>query len=232
MPKKKYRYFAELLGTFCLIFVGTGSIIVNQIYGGVVTHLGVCLVFGLIVLAMIYALGDISGAHMNPAVTIGFFAAKRFPLHEVFPYIVAQLTGAVLASLVLKIMFAGKFHNFGMTLPSGSIAQSFCMEIFLTFILMFVAMGVSTEGREEGIMAGIAIGATVALEALFGGPVSGASMNPARSFAPALIAGNWQAHWIYWMAPILGSVCGAMAYQVLRSQKSEKSAKSEKSVEA
>lgn len=209
-------YLAEALGTFCVVFAGTGAVIVNQVTGGQVTGLGISLVFGLIVLAMIYAIGHISGAHLNPAVTLGFFSAGRHPLREILPYWIAQLTGAIAASITLRFIFNGHPTTLGTTLPAGSWSQSFALEFVLTFMLMFVIMGVAREDRAEGLMAGVAIGATIALEAILGGPVSGASMNPARSFAPALISGNFEFHWIYWVAPILGSVAGAQMYRLIR----------------
>lgn len=216
MPAGKTpKFVAEALGTFCLVFAGTGAIIVNQVSGGQVTHVGVSLVFGLIVLAMIYSIGHISGAHLNPAVTLGFFSAGRLPSKEVAPYLLAQMAGAVLASVVLRLSFPSA-NTLGQTIPAGPWAQSFVFEAVMTFILMFVIMGVATDHRAQGVMAGVAIGATIALEALLGGPVSGASMNPARSFAPALVAGAFRHHWIYWIAPILGSVLGAQVYRFVQ----------------
>lgn len=210
------RYLAEALGTFCLVFAGTGAVIVNQVTGGQVTGLGIGLVFGLIVLAMIYTVGHISGAHLNPAVTLAFFSAGRHPAKEIAPYLAAQLTGAIVASVLLRFIFSGHPTNLGATLPAESWIQSFVLEYVLTFMLMFVIMGVARNDRAEGLMAGVAIGATITLEAIFGGPISGASMNPARSFAPAFVSGNFQFHWIYWAAPILGSVTGAQVYRLIR----------------
>lgn len=210
------KYLTECLGTFFLVFMGTGAIIVNQISNGQLTHMGVSLVFGLIVLAMIYAIGHISGAHMNPAVTLGFYTAKKLPEGELFPYLIFQLTGATIASLALKIIFHSTPTTLGATLPAGSWIQSFTLEFILTFMLMFIVMAVATDDRAEGTMAGVAIGATITLEALMGGPISGASMNPARSFAPALLSGQWTSHWIYWTAPILGSCTGARTYQIIQ----------------
>lgn len=213
------KYIAEAVGTFCLVVVGCGSLVVNQLSGGAVTHVGVSLVFGLIVLAMIYSLGPISGAHLNPAVTVGFLSAGRFTWRQTWRYLLAQFAGAVLASLFLKLLF-GSTTSVGMTLPSGSWMQSFALEFFLTFLLMFVIMGVATGHREQGVMAGVAIGGTVCLEALLGGPISGASMNPARSWGPALIAQNFQHQWIYLVAPMLGSLVGAKTYQTIQPQES------------
>ncbi|HEX8833012.1 MAG TPA: MIP family channel protein, partial [Abditibacteriaceae bacterium] len=199
------KLYAEAFGTFALVFAGTGAIVTNAVSGGAVTHVGIALTFGLIVMAMIYALGEVSGAHFNPAVTLGFWAAKRFPGKEVLPYIVSQCLGAIAASALLRFLFAAH-PTLGATLPSGPVAQSFVLEIVLTCFLMFVILGVSTGAKEKGITAGIAIGATVALEALFAGPICGASMNPARSLAPALVSGNLQHLWVYLLAPVVGAL--------------------------
>lgn len=199
------RYIAEAIATFMLVFAGTGAIITNDLSGGAVTHVGVSLTFGLVVTSVIYAIGNISGAHLNPAVTLGFFAAQRLGRSEVFPYIAAQCAGALAASGLLRIIFANH-AKLGATLPTGPVFQSFALEVVLTFFLMFVILNVSTGAMEKGIMAGVAVGATVALGALLGGPISGASMNPARSIGPALISGNLQHLWIYLTAPILGAL--------------------------
>lgn len=216
-------YLAEALGTFCLVFAGTGAVMVNQVTGGQVTVLGIGMVFGLIVLAMIYTIGHISGAHLNPAVTLAFFSAGRHPRKEVAPYLISQLLGGIVASIMLRFIFFGHPTNLGATLPAESWEQSFTLEFVLTFILMFVIMGVAHNDRDEGLMAGVAIGATIAVEAIFGGPISGASMNPARSFAPAVVSGNFQYHWIYWIAPIFGSIAGAQVYRlILKEDHNEK----------
>ncbi|MBI3553957.1 MAG: aquaporin [Elusimicrobia bacterium] len=209
---------AEAIGTFCLVFAGTGAVVVDQVTGGKVGGLGISLVFGLIVLAMIYTIGHISGAHMNPAVTLGFCAAGRHKKADLLPYIGAQLSGAVAASLALHLLFAGQPTNLGVTLPAGSVAQSFVLELTMSFMLMFTIMGVATDDRAEGAMAGIAIGAVIALEAAFGGPISGASMNPARSFAPALLSWNFAHHWLYWAGPVLGTVLGARLCRLLETR--------------
>jgi aquaporin Z len=206
------KLVAELIGTFCLVFAGTGAIIINHESAGTVSHVGISLTFGLIVLAMIYAIGDVSGAHLNPAVTLGFWAARRFQIGRVVPYIVSQCVGALLASLILRAMFPGH-ESLGATLPAGSVFQSFALEAILTAILMFVILCVSTGPKEKGIMAGIAVGAVIALEALFAGPICGASMNPARSLAPALIAVKLADLWIYLIAPVLGAFLGVIAFR-------------------
>ncbi len=195
---------AEFIGTLALVFAGTGAIIVNDLSGGAITHVGVSLTFGLIVLAMIYTLGDVSGAHLNPAVTLGFFLARRFPARRVLPYISSQIAGAIVASLCLHLLFF-QHETLGATRPSGSNLQSFVLEIILTGILMFVILNVSTQASEKGIAAGLAIGSVIALEALFGGPISGASMNPARSLAPALVSTQFSGLWIYLTAPLIGA---------------------------
>ena len=209
------KLLAEGIGTFCLVFAGTGAIVVDQTTGGSVGRLGVSLVFGLIVAAMIYAVGPISGAHLNPAVTLGFWSVGRHKGADVAPYAAAQLGGAVAASLALKLLFAGHGTNLGVTLPAGSEAQCFFLEAILSFMLMFTIMGVATGDAAKGEMAGIAIGGMVALAAVFGGPISGASMNPARSFGPALAAGRFAHQWLYWAAPALGSVLGARVFRIL-----------------
>jgi len=207
------KYLAEFLGTFALVFCGTGAIIINEHTGGQIGHIGIAITFGLIVTAMIYSFGDISGAHFNPAVTVGFWAAKRLDKKELVPYISAQLTGAFVASTILKLLFPDNL-NLGTTLPSGSVMQSFILEIILTFILVLVIISTSQGSKEAGIMAGIAIGFTVLLEAMFAGPISGASMNPARSIAPAVVSGNVQFLWIYLTAPFIGAVLSAIVFRI------------------
>ena len=199
------RLLAEFLGTFILVFAGTGAIVINQSTGGVIGHAGIALVFGLVVLAMIYTFGDVSGAHLNPAVTLGFAAAGRFSGKDIPGYIAAQLGGAFAASGMLKLLFP--FHpTLGATLPAGGATQSFVLEVVLTAILMLVILSVSTGAKEKGVTAGIAIGAVIALEAMFAGPICGASMNPARSLAPAIVSGNFQHLWLYPVATILGAM--------------------------
>ncbi len=199
------RLLAEFLGTFALVFAGTGAIVVNQSSGGVIGHAGIALVFGLVVMAMIYTFGDVSGAHLNPAVSLGFAVAGRFPWKDFPGYAAAQLGGAFAASGLLKILFPAS-ATLGATLPAGSAAQSFILETVLTAILMLVILSVSSGAKEKGVTAGIAIGAVVALEAMFAGPVCGASMNPARSLAPAIVSGNFQHLWLYPAATLLGAI--------------------------
>jgi len=208
------KYFAEFTGTFALVFCGTGAIIIDQVTHGGVTHLGVSMTFGLIVLAMIYTLGSVSGAHMNPAVTIGFTLSGSFPLNQAAPYILSQLAGAVFASAILKILFP-ESQGLGETVPFGSEMQSFILETILTFFLMFVIVQVASGSKETGIIAGIAIASVVGLEAAFAGPISGASMNPARSLAPAIISGHFQSLWIYLTAPFIGSILAILASKLL-----------------
>jgi aquaporin Z len=203
-----------VFGAFALVFAGTGAITANEVSSGTVSHVGIALTFGLIVLALIYALGEISGAHFNPAVTLGFFLAGRFPGRRVVPYVAAQCAGALLASLLLRLLFMENVTTLGATRPAGSAFQSFGLEIVLTLLLMFVILSVSTGAKEKGVMAGVAIGAVIALEALFAGPICGASMNPARSLAPAIVALRFDYLWIYLLAPPLGA---ALAVLVCRS---------------
>jgi aquaporin Z len=198
------RLAAEGMGTFALVFAGTGAIVTNDVSGGTVTHVGIALTFGLIVLAMIYAVGDVSGAHLNPAVTLGFFAARRFEGRWVVPYIICQFLGALLASIVLRILFPTS-ATLGATLPASTAFQSFAMEAVLTYLLMLVILSVSTGAKEKGVMAGVAVGSVIALEALFAGPISGASMNPARSLAPALVSLRFDSLWVYLTAPVFGA---------------------------
>ena len=198
------KYAAELLGTFAVVFSGTGAIVIDSVSGGTVTHAGISLTFGLIVMAMIYAVGGVSGAHFNPAVTVGFLLARRLRARWVLPYIGSQLVGALLASATLRGLF-GNVAHLGATVPAGSAMQSFLLEVILTALLMFVILSVATGSREQGLMAGIAIGGTVGLEAMFAGPICGASMNPARSIAPALVSGHLTSIWVYIAAPLIGA---------------------------
>lgn len=208
------KYLAELIGTFALVFCGTGAIIINQETKGSVTHVGIAITFGLIVMAMIYALGNISGAHLNPAVSIAFVVAKRFSVKQLLPYIISQVAGALSASLILKILFPVN-QFLGSTIPQGSAHQSFVLELILTFFLMLVIINVATGSKEQGMFAGLAIGSTVLLEAMFAGPISGASMNPVRSFAPAIISGHTEHLWIYLTATTIGAVCAIPIWKYL-----------------
>ena len=197
--------FAEFLGTFALVFAGTGAIVIDHASGGAITHAGVALTFGLVVLSMIYTFGDVSGAHLNPAVTVAFAAARRFPWRDVPSYLVAQCAGAIAASVLLRILFPAD-PTLGATMPAGPASQSLILETTLTFLLMLVILSVSTGAKEKGATAGIAIGGVIALEAMFAGPICGASMNPARSFAPALVSGHFEHLWIYLAGPVLGAL--------------------------
>jgi aquaporin Z len=211
------KYGAEFIGTFGLVFAGTGAIIINEVSGGAVTHVGIALTFGLIVLAMIYTVGDISGAHLNPAVSLGFFAAGRFPLRKVIPYITSQCAGALAASGILRLLFPQN-DMLGTTLPAGSAVQSFVLELILTAILMFVILGVSTGAAEKGITAGIVVGAVIGLEAMFAGPICGASMNPARSLAPAVVSQHLSSLWIYLLAPTAGALLAVLGCRFVREE--------------
>jgi aquaporin Z len=191
--------------------------VIDDVSGGVVGHLGVALTFGCVVMAMIHALGDVSGAHINPAVTLGFVAAGRFPARRAAGYVASQCAGALAASLALAALFPGH-ADLGATRPAGPAAQSFALEILLTALLMLVILRVSSGAKEQGLLAGAALGAVVGMEALFAGPISGASMNPARSLGPALASGELEALWIYLLAPPLGACLGALAYQLLRGE--------------
>lgn len=200
----KNTLVAEAIGTFGLVFAGCGAIVVNDFSGGALGHGGISLVFGLIVMTLIYAVGNISGAHFNPAVTIGFWVAKRFEGSQVAPYIASQLAGAFAAVLLLRFLFP-EHGTLGATLPSMDLARAFVVEVVLSFLLMFVILNISTGHMEKGIMAGVAVGGTIALEAMIGGPLTGASMNPARSIAPALVSGQLEAFWLYLLAPVVGT---------------------------
>lgn len=209
------RAGAEALGVYGLVFAGCGAIVINATTNGTIGHVGISLTFGLIIMVMIYALGHISGAHFNPAVTIAFTATRHFPLALAPLYLAAQFAGAIAASATLRLL-VGPAANLGATTPRGGAGQSFVLETILTFFLMFVIMAVATDTRAVGQAAAIAIGGTVGLEALFAGPISGASMNPARSFGPALLSGAWEAQWLYFAGPLLGALLGALTYQLVR----------------
>jgi aquaporin NIP len=210
------KLLAELLGTFGLVFAGCGAVVVNDITGGAVGHLGICTVFGLVVMAMVYSFGDVSGAHINPAVTIAFWLSGRFPLKEVAPFVVAQVVGSALACALLWFLFPNDSTSLGATLVSGSVMQSVVLEIALTFLLMLIIIMVATGSKEVGTLAGIAIGAAVAVLALVGGPISGASMNPARSLGPALVSGNLEHIWLYIVAPVIGAALAVPVSNIIK----------------
>jgi len=210
------KYLAELIGTFAVVFCGTGAIIINQQTGGVISHAGVAATFGLIVAAMIYTLGDISGAHFNPAVTLAFWAAKTFPAKEIAPYLLCQSAGGLLGSMTLWYLFPDH-STLGATLPAGSEQQSFILEFILTFLLMLTILHVAKGSKEQGMFAGLAIGSVVLLEAMFAGPISGASMNPVRSFSPALISGHNEHLWIYLTAPFAGAFLAVLVWRILKA---------------
>ena len=216
MPQFVRPLAAEFIGTFALVFAGCGAIMVDATTGAL-GHVGVALSFGLVIAAMIYAVGHISGAHLNPAVTLAFALTRHFPWPRTLAYWTAQALGALAAAALLRASL-GDVADLGATLPSGSDRQSFLWELMLTFFLMFVVMAVATDSRSVGEAAAIAIGGTVALDAMFGGPISGASMNPARSLGPALVGGNLGSLWIYLTAPILGAALGATTYELLRGE--------------
>ena len=212
------KLVGEFIGTFFLVLAGTGAIVVNEYSKGAITHAGIAITFGLVVMALIYALGDVSGAHFNPAVTIAFTVAGKFPLAQVLPYIVSQVIGALAASYLLLYLFPNNSVHLGATLPAAGISavQAFIMELLLTFLLMFVIMKVAHGSKEVGMFAGIAIGSVVLLEAMFAGPICGASMNPARSLAPAIASGNLQHIWVYLIAPVVGAIASIFLYQYLK----------------
>src|SRR5882672_8406569 len=210
------KSLAEFLGTFALVFAGTGAIVINEASSGAITHAGIALTFGLVVMAMIYTVGDISGAHLNPAVTVGFWAARRFPGRAIAPYLMSQSAGALSASALLRILFPQN-RLLGATIPAGSELQSFILECVLTFLLMLTILNVSTGAKEKGITAGIAIGAVIALEAMFAGPICGASMNPARSLAPGIMSGHVAALWVYLAAPVLGAAVSVPLWKFIRA---------------
>ena len=209
------KYISEFIGTFSMIFCGTGAMTVNEVTGGEVTHVGIAITWGLIVMAMIYAFGETSGAHFNPAVTIAFAYAKKFAWKEVPKYITAQVLGAFVASLVLWFLFPASEY-LGATIPTVDVWRAFVLELLLTFFLMVVIINVSTGSKEMGIIAGIAVGAVVLLEAMFAGPITNASMNPARSIAPNIVSGNIEGLWLYIVAPILGSLLAVVSCKLIK----------------
>ena len=211
------NYIAEFIGTFAMVFCGTGAMTINEVTGGDVTHVGIGITWGLIVMAMIYAFGEISGAHFNPAVSIAFAYAKKFSWKEVPKYIFFQIAGAFAASLLLMWLFP-KSELLGATIPSVDVWRAFVLELILTFFLMVVIINVSTGSKETGMMAGIAIGGVVLLEALFAGPITNASMNPARSLAPNIVSGNIEGIWLYILAPIIGALLAVVSCKFVKQK--------------
>ena len=210
------KYIAELIGTFALVFCGTGAIVINDVSNGTVSHVGIAITFGLIVTVMIYAFGNISGAHINPAVSIAFSVTDRFEKKNLLGYIVAQLLGALLASGILRFLFR-EHENLGGTFPNGDWQQSFILEIILTYLLMIVILFVS-QNKSVNQFTGLAVGAIVLLEAMFAGPITGASMNPARSISPAIVSGNVSELWIYIIAPIIGAVLASLTWKLMKEK--------------
>jgi MIP family channel proteins len=217
-PPLSRRAAAEGLAAFALVFSGCGAAVTNARYDGALGTVGVALVFGLVIMVMVYATGHLSGAHINPAVTLAFTLTRHFPARDAGAYVAAQVAGATAGALLLLAVWTDKPAGLGATVPTVGTGSALVYEVVLTAFLMFVIMAVATDTRAVGAAAAIAIGGTVGLDALFGGPVTGASMNPARSFGPALAAGEWQMFWIYVVGPVLGAAAGALAYQGVRGE--------------
>jgi aquaporin NIP len=217
-PSLGQRAGAEALGAFALVFAGCGAIVTNAQHPGSLGVVGVSLVFGLVILAAIAAFGHISGAHFNPAVTISFLLTRHLPVRDAVAYIGAQLLGAVAAALLLWVVWPAQPADLGATLPTIAAGRAFIVEAVMSGLLMLVILSVATDTRAAGAPAAIAIGATIALDSLFGGPLTGASMNPARSFAPSLVSGQWHDFWIYLAGPLVGAPLGALAYQLVRGE--------------
>jgi aquaporin NIP len=217
-PNIARRAAAEGLAAFALVFAGCGAVVANAESDGGLGVVGIALVFGLVIMAMVYATGHLSGAHINPAVTVAFTLTRHFPARDAVAYVTAQLVGAVTGALLLLAVWTTQPAELGATLPSVGAGSALVYETVLTAFLMFVIMAVATDTRAVGAAAAIAIGGTVGLDALFGGTVTGASMNPARSFGPALAAGEWTSFWIYVVGPVLGAALGALAYQLVRGE--------------
>ena len=217
-PDLARRALAEGIAVFALVFAGCGAIVANAVYGGALGTVGIALTFGLVIMVMIYATGHLSGAHINPAVTLAFTLTRHFPPREAAAYVAAQLTGAVAAALALLAIWPDQPAQLGATAPTIGAGSAFVYEALLTAFLMFVIMAVATDTRAVGAAAAIAIGGTIGLDALFGGPVTGASMNPARSLGPAIAAWEWRDIWIYLTGPIAGAALGGLAYQLVRGK--------------
>lgn len=217
-PDLARRAFAEGLAAFALVFAGCGAVVANAVTDGALGAVGVAATFGLIVMAMIYATGHLSGAHINPAVTIAFALTRHFPPRDAAAYIAAQLVGATAAALVLLAAWPEQPAALGATVPSVGVGTALLYEVVLSAFLMFVIVAVATDTRAVGAAAALAIGGTVGLDALFGGPITGASMNPARSFGPALASGTWTDFWLYLVGPVVGAALGALAYQLVRGE--------------
>lgn len=209
------KYIAESIGTFAMVFCGTGAMTINEVTGGSISHVGVAITWGLIVMGMIYAFGEISGAHFNPAVTVAFAFAKKFSWKETPKYILAQCLGAILASAILWYLFP-ESETYGATIPTVDAFRAFVLELLLAFFLMVVIINVATGSREIGTMAAIAVGGVILLEAMFAGPITKASMNPARSLAPAIISGQWQHFWVYIAAPFLGMLLAVSTCKLVK----------------
>jgi aquaporin NIP len=210
------KLLAEFLGTLTLVFFGAGSIIINSMFPETIGHLGIALSFGAVVFLVIQAFGELSGAHINPAVTLSFWLAKNFPGKHIAGYLTAQISGAIAASAILYALFP-EATTTGATHPAGTIMQSFLLEFILSFILMLIILRVATGNQEQGLMAGLAIAGTVFIEALVAGPVCGASMNPARSIGPAIFEGNLTDLWVYIAAPILGMISAVPIWKILKN---------------
>jgi aquaporin NIP len=215
-PSLARRCFAEGLATFALVFAGCGAVILDYERNGSIGATGIAAVFGLVIMVMVYATGHLSGAHINPAVTVAFSATRHFPIREAIAYIPSQLAGAAAGAGLLRLLWHDSPAHLGATLPSVSSSSALVYEIVLTAFLMFVVMAVATDTRAVGAAAAIAIGGTVALDSLFAGGFTGASMNPARSFGPALVAGEWRDFWVYVVGPVVGALIGAVCYQLAR----------------
>lgn len=215
-PGLARRALMEGIGAFALVTAGCGAIITNAVHRGSLGGVGIGLVFGLVIMVMIYAGGHLSGAHYNPSVTIAFTLARHFPLRDAVAYVAAQLVGASAAAFLLLAAWPSEPAHLGATLPSVGSGTALVYEIVLTAFLMFVITAVATDTRAVGAAAAIAIGGTVGLDALFGGPITGASMNPARSFGPALASGTWSSFWVYVLGPLVGASIGVFTYELVR----------------